>query len=239
MVHLKFKDTIVLIKQGIRHNIKLIFANKFIYFFVAALLLFILIATLSLLDSESFPDEVVIYYWLLLPGIILIFYPATFSLQNDQDSGMMELLLSIPNSRFKVWFFRMCITYLVVFFLLLVLSALAALMLAPVNWFDMAFQLMFPVAFIGSLAFMLATFIRSGNGTASVMVLLGLGFWIGNAFLQGSEWNLFFNPYQIDENLNRELWAEIVFYNRLYMVIGSLLALLAALLRLQKRDRLI
>ncbi|MGV8139149.1 MAG: hypothetical protein AB2L20_28480 [Mangrovibacterium sp.] len=35
-------------------------------------------------------------------------------------------------------------------------------------------QVMFPVFFIGSLAFMFSTIIKNGNGTAVVMVILGV-----------------------------------------------------------------
>jgi hypothetical protein len=90
---------------------------------------------------------------------------------------------------------------------------------------------------MGALGFMLASVIRNGSGTAAVMVIIGLGFWISSGFLAESEWNIFLNPYRLPESLTQAMWQEMLFYNRLYLVIGMILAILAGLYRLQKREK--
>ncbi len=40
----------------------------------------------------------------------------------------------------------------------------------------MTVQVMFPVLFLGMMAFMLSTVVRNGNGTAVVMIIFGLIF---------------------------------------------------------------
>ena len=41
------------IVQFVRYNLKVIFANKFIYFLLAAIAIFLLITVINLLDTES------------------------------------------------------------------------------------------------------------------------------------------------------------------------------------------
>ena len=166
----KIKNYYSLINQLVRYNLKIIFLNKFVYFLLSSLLIFLLIAVISLLDADAYPTEESVYSILMFPGLLLIFYPTTFGVQNDIDTRMIELLFGIPNYRYKVWVVRLILIYVLVFGLLLILSVISSLTLTTVPIFEMAFQLMFPIFFIGSLAFMLSTFIRNGNGTAAVLI---------------------------------------------------------------------
>jgi hypothetical protein len=98
---------------------------------------------------------------------------------------------------------------------------------------------MFPIFFLGALAFLISTLIRNGSGTAAIMILIGLFAWISSGFLGESEWNIFLNPYALPDSLSPVVWQEMIFYNRLYLVVGSILAILAALYRLQKREKFV
>ena len=60
-----------------RYNIKIIFANKFIFFLIAAVLFFLFVTTINLF-SDSNPNEGTVYYLLIFPGLLLIFYPIQF-----------------------------------------------------------------------------------------------------------------------------------------------------------------
>jgi hypothetical protein len=98
---------------------------------------------------------------------------------------------------------------------------------------------MFPVFFIGSLAFMFSTIVRSGNATAVIMVVIGLGFWIGVGFLAHSRWNVFLNPFDAPGEMGEAVWAEIVLRSRIQLAVETVLAVLVALFNLQKRERFI
>jgi len=233
------KNKIHLLSQLISYNLKIIFSNKFLYFLIAAVAIFLLIAIISLFDEDSYPDTADIYYMLLLPGLLLIFYPSTFGIQNDTDTRMIEMLFGIPNYRYKVWLMRLAIIYLMVNVMLILLSALSSMLMLPVSVLEMSMQLMFPVFFLGALAFMFSTIIRNGNGTAGVMAIIGLIFWIMSGILEDTEWNIFLNPFDNSVSYSQEIWIEMLFYNRLYLTIGTSLAILAALTRLQKRERFI
>lgn len=225
--------------KTVRYNLKIIFANKFIYFLLAAVGIFLLVIALSVFDANSSPTPTIVYYWLLVPGILLIFYPTVFGIQNDADSRMLELLFGIPNYRYKVWLVRLAVIYVIVFGLLGILAGLSAVSIVPFNINHMVFQLMFPVFFLGSVAFLFSTLVRNGYGTAVFVVLITMVFWILSGALMESKWNLFLNPFRMPEDVSDFVWQDIVLQNRLYQTVGMVLSILAGLLNLQKREKFV
>lgn len=87
---------------------------------------------------------------------------------------ILEILFGIPDYRYKVWGVRLLMIYVVIFAILIVFSYIAILLLYPINPFEMSLQLMFPVLFFGNLTFMFSTITRSGNGTAVLMIIIGI-----------------------------------------------------------------
>ncbi|MBN1163583.1 MAG: hypothetical protein JXB45_03315 [Candidatus Krumholzibacteriota bacterium] len=220
-----------------RYNLKIIFANKFIYFLLASFLFFLLVTVIIFFNPDSDPHADTIYNTLLFPGILLVFYPMAFGIQNDVDSRMIEILFGIPNYRYKVWIVRMVLIWLIVFFILCLLTVLSAVSLVNVPILQMVYQLMFPIFFLGSLCFMFSTVVRSGNGSAVIMVIIGMGFWIAGGILAQNRWNIFLNPFITPDN--QAAWAGIVFKNRIFLTAGIVLALLYGLFNLQKREKFI
>lgn len=222
-----------------QYNLKIIFANKFIFFLLGAVLFFLIITIVNMLDVESHINEEAVYILMLFPGILIIFYPSTFGIQNDVDSRTIEVLFGIPDYRYKIWLVRLLIIFIVVYLFLLFLGILSSLALIPIPVFEFSLQLMFPIFFLGSLGFMLSTVVKNGNGTAAIMVIIGLIFWIFSGILEENEWNIFLNPYAYPDWLNEAMWREMLFYNRLYLVIGTILSILAGIYNLQDREKFI
>ncbi|MDD3643321.1 MAG: hypothetical protein PHQ19_07670 [Candidatus Krumholzibacteria bacterium] len=221
------------------YNLKIIFANRFAYFMLAAFLFFLGVAAIIFFSSESDPGPASVYYLLILPGLLVIFYPTAFGIQNDVDARMIETLFGIPDYRYKVWLARVALIWVIVFAILVVLTVLSSLILVRVPILRMLYQLMFPIFFIGSLAFMFSTVVRSGNGTAVIIVVTGMGFWLASVPLSKSKWNLFLNPFAIPTDMSESIWAGIVFDNRVMIAVASVLAILAGLYNLQKREKFI
>lgn len=234
----KIKNNLSIVYKLASYNLRIIFGNKFIWFLIASFVLFILLSVLRVLDREVISDTT-IYDLLMFPGILLIFYPTVFGIQNDVDSGIIEILFGIPDYRFKVWLIRIFMVFVLIFFILYVYSWVASILLVPFNKFELTYQLMYPIIFIGSLSFMFSTIIKNGNGTAVVMVLIGIFFLILGDSLEGSQWNIFLNPIDIPDNFNETVWAGIVNRNRIFLSVGIIISLLYGLINLQKREKFI
>lgn len=236
---LNFKNNIIVLTRMVRYNLKIIFANRFIWFLLAALAFFIFFAVQVVLDRNVITEETV-YGLLIFPGILLIFYPSVFGIQNDDDSRMLEILFGIPNYRYKVWLVRLVMIYLLIFVIILLFAAIASVLLYKVNVLEMAYQLMYPIVFMGSLAFMFSTLIKNGNGTAVAMVLLGVALLIlQEDVLERSQWNVFLNPFNIPNNMNEVIWAGLITKNRIFLGIGMLVFILYGLFNLQKREKFV
>ncbi|MCC8173896.1 MAG: hypothetical protein LIO65_05835, partial [Odoribacter sp.] len=212
----------------IQYNIKIIYGNKFIYFVLSAIGFYVLTVIINLFSDAEITDATG-YGMLLVPSILLIFYPMCFGIQNDQDAKIIEVIFGIPNYRYKVWLFRLIIAYLICFVLTLGLAFLTDWLLVEVPPFMLTFQVLVPAFFIGMLCFMLSTIVKNGNGTAVVIIILGLIFYILSNTLGTSKWNVFLNPFDIPLEINPIIFQDILFDNRLILILASILFLLIGL----------
>lgn len=219
-----------------RYNLKIIFANRFIYFLLTSIGFFLFLVIVNIF-SDSEITVGLVFSMLLFPGILLVFYPTAFGIQNDIDTRMLEIIFGIPNYRYKVWLVRMMIIYIVVFLILFILSILSSAALVVFSPFRMVFHLMFPIFFLGCLGFAVSTLVKNGNGTAVVMVVIGLFFLILSDTLEGTKWTIFLNPFNISSDKNEVIWSGIVMWNRIYLTAGIFLTMLLGLYRLQKREK--
>jgi hypothetical protein len=222
----------------VQYNMKVIFGNRFIWFVLAAIAFYFFIAITSIYDNNPI-DDGFIYDLQIMPGILLIFYPMTFGIQNDVDAGILEILFGIPDYRYKVWLVRLMLVFVLVFLMMIGLTLMSYFLLAPVPVLELSFHVMFPIYFLGSLAFLFSTIIKNGNGTAVVMVIIGVGLLIVSGILERTMWNIFLNPFEIPRRLNEMIWQEIAMKNRIFLAVGTLLFVLYGLFNLQKREKFI
>ena len=220
----------------IAYNLRIIFANRFIWFLAGSVIFYIGLSVIYVFDQDvsNMRD---LYGVFLFSGILLVFYPTAFGIQNDQDARTIEILFGIPNYRYKVWLVRIALIYVVAFLIMLVFTFLSSVLIVKFRFINMTVQVMFPVLFLGIMAFMLSTVVRNGNGTAVIMIIFGLFFLILSDSLYRSQWNVFLNPYELPWNVNETTWAIITFKNRIILVTGSIIFLLFALYNLQKREK--
>jgi hypothetical protein len=229
-----FKNTV----RMIRYNLKIIFAGRFIWFLLAAFGFFLFFAIQTVWNGEALTDGTV-YNLLIFPGILLIFYPSVFGIQNDDDSRMLEILFGIPNYRYKVWLVRLLMIYILIFLITIVFSAIASVLLYKIDVLEMAYQLMYPIVFMGSLSFMFSTIIKNGNGTAVLMVLIGVALIILQDAVERTQWNVFLNPFRIPNNFNEIIWQGLITKNRRFLGVGMIVFILYGLYNLQKREKFV
>jgi hypothetical protein len=232
------KSYLLLLYRLVIYNVKVIFGNKFVYFVVAAFLFFAFIITVSIFDDPDF-DEALIYGFLVFPGLLLIFYPMSYGIQNDDDSRMLETIFGIPNYRYKVWLVRFVLTIGIAALILLILGNIANLTLYRFSILPMIGQVLFPISFLSSLAFMLSTLIRNGNGTAIVLVIISFIFFLFSEPLRYSVYNIFLNPFSEPRDMSEFIWLTIIYKNRVYLMILSVLCLLYGMFNLQFREKFV
>ena len=220
----------------ILYNLRIIFANKFIWFLAGSILFYAGLSVIYVFSNDVSRMED-LYGTFLFSGILLVFYPSVFGIQNDQDARTIEILFGIPNYRYKVWLVRILLIFIIAFLIMLVFTFLSSVLIVKFRFVNMTTQVMIPVLFLGVMSFMLSTVVRNGNGTAVLMIIFGLFFLILSDFLRRSQWNVFLNPYQLPYDVNETSWAIITLKNRITLITGTILFLLAALYNLQKREK--
>jgi hypothetical protein len=231
-------NTWILIRKMIKYNMKVIFGNRFVWFVLAALAFYFFIAINRVLNLEVLNDGFV-YNLQIMPGLLLIFYPMTFGIQNDLDAGILEILFGIPDYRYKIWLVRLILVFVLVFLMMFGLTAISYILISPVSIFEITWHVMFPIYFLGSLTFMFSTIIKNGNGTALVMVILGVILLIVSSSIERTMWNIFLNPLEVPARMNEMVWKDTSLNNRIFLAIGSLIFILAGLFNLQKREKFI
>ena len=236
MKNIKLRNILDLIYRMINYNLRIIFANKFIWFLAGSVLFYLGLSVIYVFENDvSRMSD--LYGVFIFSGILLIFYPTVFGIQNDQDARTIEILFGIPNYRYKVWLVRVLLIYIIGFLIMLAFTYLSSVLIVKFRFVSVTIQVMLPVFFLGMMAFMLSTVIRNGNGTAVVMIIFGLFFMILMDPLRKSQWNVFLNPFNPPYDVNETAWAIITLKNRIILVTGTILFLLAALLNLQKREK--
>jgi len=105
--------------------------------------------------------------------------------------------------------------------------------------FHMVYELMYSLIFLASLAFLLASLIKNASGAAVVMVIIGIAFLILAEPLGSSKWNIFLNPFDVPSDMSYSIWQNVIFQNRMMLVVGSIISILWSLINLQKREKFV
>lgn len=231
-----FNNYLTLIYKMIIYNLRIIFSNRFIWFLAGSILIYIGLSVLYVFTNDISRMED-LFGIFLFSGILLVFYPSVFGIQNDLDARTIEILFGIPNYRYKVWLVRIILIFLIAFLIMLVFTMLSSFFIVKFQILNMTWKVMLPVIFLGIMAFMLSTVIRNGNGTAVVMIVFGMLFLILSDTLSSSQWNVFLNPFSMPRNMNETSWSLITLKNHIILISASLVFMLVALFNLQKREK--
>lgn len=233
----KLRNYTDLVWKIISCNLRIIFANKFIWFLTGSVIFYLGLSVIYVFSNNVSRMED-LFGVFLFSGLLLVFYPAVFGIQNDMDARTIEILFGIPDYRYKVWLVRIILIFIMAFTILLFFTFLSSVLIVKFRILPVTLQIMVPVLFMGMLGFFLSTVIRNGNGTAVILIIIGILFMMfGDSALGRSQWNIFLNPYNIPYEMNETSWALVTFRNRIILLTGSVLFLLGALLNLQNREK--
>src|SRR5512133_2966027 len=202
---MKLAERIRLLYGVAKYNLKIVFSGRFVYFLIAGWLFFLVIDGIMLFSDNNI-DVSDVYDLLLFPGLLILFYPVVYNIQNDKDTRMMEIIFGIPDYRYKVYLLRFIMAMFLLVFMLFLMTAFSWFSVVRIPVFKMVIQLLSPLFFLACLTFMFTTLIRNGNGAAVVMVIIGLIFFIMNEPLARSKWNLFLNLYNLPVEMKLSVW---------------------------------
>lgn len=240
--HMSRINTIVntanIVVKMVKYNLKIIFANRFLWFLLGAIAFYVGLSLIYVISEDVSKIED-LYGVFVFCGILLVFYPTVFGIQNDQDARTIEILFGIPNYRYKVWLVRIALIYIITFAILLAFSSLSSYLIIPMPVFAVTYHVLFPVFFLGVMSFMISTIIRNGNGTAVLMIIFGMFFLILQEPLETNKWNVFLNPFTAPDDISETAWSNIVRDNRIILFISIIVFLLTGLFNLQKREKFI
>ena len=95
------KQLIPLLPKVVKYNLKIIFAGKFIWFLLAAFAFFAYFMFQAAWNRAEI-NEGLIYNLLMFPCVLLVFYPAVFGIQNDEDNRILEAELMSRHTTFRI-----------------------------------------------------------------------------------------------------------------------------------------
>jgi hypothetical protein len=142
------------------YNLKIIFANKFIWFLAGSVLFYLGVSVIYVFSNPISRMEE-LYGVFMFSGILLVFYPSVFGIQNDQDARTIEILFGIPNYRYKVWLVRILLIFLLTFLIMLGFTFLSSWLIVKFQFFSVTVHVMVPVLFLGMMAFMLSLYVMA------------------------------------------------------------------------------
>src|SRR5665647_2544460 len=130
-----------LIFKMIVYNLRIIFANKFIWFLAGSIGFYLGLSVIYVFsnDVSKMGD---LYGVFLFSGLLLVFYPSVFGVQNDQDARTIEILFGIPNYRYKVWLVRIMLIFVIASIIMLVFTLLSSFMIVKFRTANMTLQVM-------------------------------------------------------------------------------------------------
>src|SRR4030042_1423582 len=135
MKNRKLFNYFTLVQKMILYNLRIIFANKFIWFLAGSVIFYLGISVIYVFDKDI-SDMRDLYGTFLFSGVLLIFYPSVFGIQNDQDARTIEILFGIPNYRYKVWLVRIILIFIIAFLIMLVFTFLSSVLIVDFRFIN-------------------------------------------------------------------------------------------------------
>lgn len=233
---MNFKSQIYNVSRLSVYNAKIIFGNRFFYALAISVAMFLLITSFYIFGNDNVAVEDM-YDLLRVPGLLLLIYPTLMGIQNDADSRTLEIIFGIPDYRFKVWLVRIIMVFVLVFIFLIPLAALLNFAVLSFPVFPMIMSLMPLLLFAGSLGFALSCIIKNGMGAAVFFIVLGIVLMIVFKNFSDTFWNIYLNPYSEHGKINDVVWDEMLTKNRIFLLVSTVVFILAGLNSLQNREK--
>ena len=222
---------------------QLIFSQRIVWF-IGAILLYVSILytinyTVSARDRMGIDD---VYFMVLtFPLMALALYLNMQVIVSEKDQRTLEVLFTTAGSRYKVWLLRLSVLNLLILLSSFGISGIVFLTFADFSITSMACSVFVTSFLVGNLTLYVAIRLRSSLGAGMVTALiLFLQLLITGIFdLTNTRYVLFFNPYDIPNQMDPRIWELWAWQNRIGALMIGMLLLFGAIRGLEDRDRLL
>ncbi|MBI4550738.1 MAG: hypothetical protein HY710_00575 [Candidatus Latescibacteria bacterium] len=226
-----------------RLQTQLIFSQRVVWFLSAILLyLGILYAVNYRLAMNDRMDLETIYLMVMtMPLLVLTLYLHMQVIITEKEQRTLEVMFTTAGSRHKVWLVRLGTLNALLWLMSVGMSLLVFFTFADFSILGMACSVYATVFLVGSLTLFFAVRLRSslGAGMVTALVLLLHTFSADIFHYNRTRYFLFFNPYDIPNQIDPRTWDIWAWQNRIGVMIIGLLLLFFALRSLEHRDRLL
>ncbi len=227
----------------IRLQTQLIFSNKFVWFIMAVLCYVGLVYAINYQQpvyDRMDPEDVYIAV-MTMPLLVLAVYFNMQAIVTEKEQRTLEVMFTTAGSRYKVWLIRLGTLNGLLCALTFCLSILVFYTFMDFSILGMTWNTYVTLFFVGNLTLYFAVRMRSGLGAGMVTaVILFLHMISAGIFDYGdTRYFLFFNPYDIPDQMDPQLWDIWMLQNRLGVFGLGLVMLFFALRGMENRDRLL
>ena len=227
----------------IRLQSQVIFSHKFVWFIMAILSYIGLIYAINYQQpvyDRMEPEDVYIGV-ITMPLLILAVYLNMQAIVTEKEQRTLEVMFTTAGSRYKVWLLRLGTLNALLCILTFFLSILVFYTFMDYSILGMTWNTFVTLFFVGNLTLYFAVRMRSGLGAGMVTGLVLFLHLISAGIFDYAEtrYFIFFNPYDIPDQMDPRLWDIWVIQNRLGVFGLGLVMIFFALRGMENRDRLL
>ncbi len=216
---------------------KVLFSGKFIYFISFAILYDIfLIIIMNFTDAGAMPVEVAFYMMNLVPTLILTVYLSMTVVSFEKENNTIETMFAVPGSPYKVWIYKLLIMYALILFIQFILVLIVFFFVGDFSFFSMLFHAYVPIFMVANMTFYFSTKFKSGYAAGLIsLIVLFFNFILADA-VDDTAWFLYQSPFNKPNDLDPELWNNIMFYNKFGIILLGFMFLYLGLRKLLVRE---
>ena len=225
----------------IRLQSQVIFSHKFVWFIMAILSYIGLIYAINYQQpvyDRMEPEDVYIGV-ITMPLLILAVYLNMQAIVTEKEQRTLEVMFTTAGSRYKVWLLRLGTLNALLCILTFFLSILVFYTFMDYSILGMTWNTFVTLFFVGNLTLYFAVRMRSGLGAGMVTGLVLFLHLISAGIFDYAEtrYFIFFNPYDIPDQMDPRLWDIWMIQNRLGVFGLGLVMIFFALRGMENRDR--
>jgi hypothetical protein len=226
-----------------RLQTQVIFSQRVVWFLGAMLLYIGIVYTVNYtIESDDRMGLHEIYIMVMtMPLLVLALYLNMQVVITEKEQRTLEVMFTTAGSRYKVWLLRLGTLNVLLWLMSVGMSAVVFFTFADFSIPGMACSVYATVFLVGNLTLFFAVRLRSGLGAGMVtaLVLILHLFSTGIFEYEDTRYVLFFNPYDIPNQMDPRTWDLWTWQNRIGVLIVGAVLLFFALRGLERRDRLL